>query len=1017
MAPRPLDAGKDTVFAIINKAARFGDESDRAKLLDALRPVAGDDPQALRRLCAGSRDAGAVTAELRVLDHTWDGIGRIVKEVLGGQSDCFLVPSRIAVELSVKLRRHLDIDVLDAPGIEVLLEESLNTISLLRPTESERETLLLTDLSDSLLRRLPIHARSDDTVGGAVGIYRETDWPIPAALAKDVVTVQPCRNPEARERQEKLVRPWSPTTQIETALRRTEPHVFRKEILNALTKLPTPSEEDDPAFVEQLREIRWLVADGVPVSPDDVLALSSRVDEQARVLLPGGEEHPAFVPVDALPIGIRRHAGFEYVKRHLLPDADASLDALAKMIDDAGLVGYLGAGDERLVDDLAVLARNGAKLALPGWPLLAAVLASPESDRKPVRGIVSSFSQLADTEHEIAAAHLDALAELAQAQGTLEGQAARRVYDHGFTTITGWPEDVRRKVLGGTRVPTVAGIWRAGREVVEEANGIARTHALDLGLAQTMHRQRSHNHVGGTAGASNGPNDGSSDPAPIVQNHNGFIDVDFAELERESAAEQRRFLAPWKGHVPEDLVVIYLGFIGRYPCVREVAEEWRPGASTDVDTLWNDLDQRMKPTRGGTGGPNPLRKEINGRRFRIRVNSGKCVSAIALSGDRFEAPLDDGSSGLIVGNLHTQPQRARSADGSQRKLLIEIQLRQMNHRDRPSTEEAPAMFRRLVETVATDCHHLFMSDAQDALKEILDDVIRPDQPTLKDTKLLLRDRLPAILAEMKFPSGSACREALQEYQQEEGALLHSRLSDAAKSRDDLKQRLWERIDAPVAAELLSSIRDRIEDLGYSADRVLFELFQNADDAYTQLHDVPQQVPFRVEDLGNRSGVRVAHWGRLINHLGANADDGYRLGRDRDLLNMLVMNLSEKPAERDLTGKFGLGFKSVHILSDGVGIASGFLALRTRGGFLPEPWPDGIDEAEKLRRDGRRATVIDVPFAAGTVNAGTRSLRAFRTAATWLPALARRIRRIEISGVDPVTVDCTVHNCPAAARST
>ena len=123
--------------------------------------------------------------------------------------------------------------------------------------------------------------------------------------------------------------------------------------------------------------------------------------------------------------------------------------------------------------------------------------------------------------------------------------------------------------------------------------------------------------------------------------------------------------------------------------------------------------------------------------------------------------------------------------------------------------------------------------------------------------------------------------------------------------------------------------------------------------------------------------------------------------------MLVMSFSEKPAERDLTGKFGLGFKSVHILSDGVGIASGFLALRTRGGFLPEPWPDGIDEAEKLRRDGRRATVINVPFAADTVDAGTRSLRAFRTAATWLPALARRIRRIEISGVDPVTVDCTV----------
>ena len=620
---------------------------------------------------------------------------------------------------------------------------------------------------------------------------------------------------------------------------------------------------------------------------------------------------------------------------------------------------------------------------------------------------MSSFSRLADTEHEIAAGHLDALAELAQAQGTLEGQAARRVYDHGFTTIAGWPEDVRRKVLGGTRVPTVAGIWRHGREAVEEANGIAPTHALERTLARAMRGQHGHDHGEGTDSVSDAPNDGSSDPGQIVRNHDEFIDVDLTELEHESAAEHRRFLAPWKPHVPADLVITYLGFIGRYLHIHEVAEEWRAGATADVDTLWDALDQRMKPTRAATGGPNPLRKEIDGRRFRVRVNAGKHVPAIALSGDRFQAPLDGNTSGLIIGNTHTKPQRIRSADGGQRKLLIEIQLRHVELQDRVSTKEAPAMFRRLIETVAADCHHLFMSDAQDALKEILDKVTRPDGPTLEDTKLLLRDRLPVILAEMKLPYGSACREALQEYQKEEGVLLRLRLSDEAKSRDDLKARLWERLDdADAAAELLLSIRSRIEDLGYSADRVLFELFQNADDAYVQLHDVPQPASFRVEDLGD-SGVRVAHWGRLINHLGANADEGYRLGRDRDLLNMLMMNFSEKPAERDLTGKFGLGFKSVHVVSDGVRIASGFLHAQTRGGFLPERWPEGIGEAEKLTRDGQRATLFDVPFAADRADAGAGALRAFRTAATWLPVFARRIRRIEIAGVDPVTVDCTV----------
>jgi hypothetical protein len=94
-------------------------------------------------------------------------------------------------------------------------------------------------------------------------------------------------------------------------------------------------------------------------------------------------------------------------------------------------------------------------------------------------------------------------------------------------------------------------------------------------------------------------------------------------------------------------------------------------------------------------------------------------------------------------------------------------------------------------------------------------------------------------------------------------------------------------------------------------------------------------------------LRVIHWGRPINYLGPNPEEGRRLGYGRDLLNMLLMNFSEKRPSDDLTGKFGLGFKSVHVLSDSVGIACGFLSLRTQGGFLPKDWHAGIDAAEKL----------------------------------------------------------------------
>ena len=213
--------------------------------------------------------------------------------------------------------------------------------------------------------------------------------------------------------------------------------------------------------------------------------------------------------------------------------------------------------------------------------------------------------------------------------------------------------------------------------------------------------------------------------------------------------------------------------------------------------------------------------------------------------------------------------------------------------------------------------------------------------------------------ELKLPTEFRSQTALRNYQEAEGKL--NRLSGSAEERDRLKTGLWDRIRSKRAAtELLSALRAKISDFGYSPSRVLFELFQNADDAYRQLSSKAGECCFRVELIPRLpGGFRVVHWGRPINHLGPNAQDGRHLGHDRDLLNMLVMNFSEKRPTEDLTGKFGLGFKSVHVFSDSVGIASGFIALRTVGGFVAEP---GQRASTKLRpsrkRSGRKATVIE-----------------------------------------------------------
>ena len=98
---------------------------------------------------------------------------------------------------------------------------------------------------------------------------------------------------------------------------------------------------------------------------------------------------------------------------------------------------------------------------------------------------------------------------------------------------------------------------------------------------------------------------------------------------------------------------------------------------------------------------------------------------------------------------------------------------------------------------------------------------------------------------------------------------------------------------------------------------------------------------RVVAVDGAATLDVTHWGRLVNDTGGSA---FLAGRDRewdqDLYFMMLMNLSSKPGEAlasrsaATTGRFGLGFKSVHLVSSRPSVVSGFVAFSIAGGLLP-----------------------------------------------------------------------------------
>ena len=1016
---RLLTADKRACLDLVDAASRFGNDTARSDLVEALQVAAGDNRTALRKLCAGNPRAGMPAARLAAIDGHPPEIEKIAARCLSDNDSMFLVTRRIAEALSGNQRAHIGVAILDSRRIETLFEH--NTDGLLEPrlTEAERDAILQTDFSDSVLKALPIHARSDGNVGNAEGVFFEAEaWTIPRSLKEHVHTVVLSSHPKARQRQVNLIPHWSPRAQIDTALSRPEPHAYRNEILGALARVSDVSDGSDSGagamdathlgtLDHELRTTNWLVVGETPIAPRDVWRLPSPVEDAARSLLASTAHTARFFTVDHLPVEVRDHPGFRYAEEHLLPNPATSLEALAEVVAAAVVAGHLGRLENCPFDDFMVLAEAADDLALPGWRLLAALLLSTRNTDCDVATFWTSFRQLSEPDHDLAGRHLDALAELA-CRKDRQGEAARRAYEHGFKAVAEWSDAARWRVFDRARVPTVAGQWRSGREVVlEHDRGVAPTHVLAREFASTFPMRNTRDTPTGTPGPvadAPAPSGDVLEPNGATDGRNGSAPrpVDLPAIEAESVDQHRRLLEPWRGRVPSDLVIVYLGFIGRYKRMHQYAMEWEKDATHNVGTLWRELDEHLTEHL-----PEPLCSRINNRRFRIATVSGRHVPAVALSGELFEAPLDQ-SSELLVGNFHKRKNVITSGENSERRLLVELHLRPVDPAAGSQTESL-RIFRQFVETVAVECLWLGMADERAALKDILDKASDINQTTLKETEHLLRELLPGMLAQLKPARGSACQQALQEYQENEG-WIH-RVSDPPDPAELAKSKmeLWRRLRTPdPGAELLAAVRAKIEDLGYFARNVMFELFQNADDAYAQLETPPDDACFQIEILPNApGGLRVVHWGRPINHLGRDPKEGRHRAYDRDLVNMLLMNFSEKRPGEDLTGKFGLGFKSVHILSDSVGIASGFVALRTHGGFLPAEWPAGVREAhERNRPDGPKATVIDVPFAADRTADGEECVRAFRGSLTWLPVFARSIRRVEVIGASPVTVECS-----------
>lgn len=156
--------------------------------------------------------------------------------------------------------------------------------------------------------------------------------------------------------------------------------------------------------------------------------------------------------------------------------------------------------------------------------------------------------------------------------------------------------------------------------------------------------------------------------------------------------------------------------------------------------------------------------------------------------------------------------------------------------------------------------------------------------------------------------------------------------------------------------------------------------------------------FRLDDRRAEGLIDAFHWGRPINDFSLDPAHGRQRKYDRDLLNMLQINASAKEQKDGVSGHFGLGFKSVHVLSRSVYLASRLsVSTRISSGFLPGRWDQGRAEVRHLAKSDAPATLVRLDLDPQMAAQTQAALETFRKAARVLPALARGIRQIVLDG--------------------
>lgn len=479
-------------------------------------------------------------------------------------------------------------------------------------------------------------------------------------------------------------------------------------------------------------------------------------------------------------------------------------------------------------------------------------------------------------------------------------------------------------------------------------------------------------------------------PTPVTR-------ADFDAVLAQTPRVLAKYFKGWEGGwVAEPLVGLLLSVLGAR--IRPLADSYLHGRSFDLlmsEIPWQDPggDSLHRNWMHGLSRER-LMAEIQ---IAVRVLDGNCIEVPNLIGDWISVPIAREVKSLLVGGIRWM--------GGYRAL---IQLRRID----PSDFDESVLIDLLRGAAEVLYAGLYNQPSVD-LGSLCQDLGQSDQVEIRVARRLILDHVPFYLRQLTIDQVSLrsaltrvdeCRRRIAEMEGK-GCDVRQERQRGAEAMDALAALIEQDVEAGTS--VLAAVKAKLAQFQYEPASIPFELFQNADDAAMELGqieahpgtgcEVPDGARWVVVELDGQV-LRFLHWGRPVNARGPAGFDGEGRGFGRDLEKMLVLSASDKQPEQGVTGKFGLGFKSVLLACDRPRILSGRLALEVVAGILPTPWQDCAGAREALTRHalpGQRlpGTLIELPGVAPAVR--DRILERFRTLAGVLCVFARAVRTVRM----------------------